>query len=336
MKNLVVHRTHTCKTHTSRTTIHRTIMHRAAVHTTATRMNKNMDSKLYCLVIIMHLFTTHFMMQSMTTQSTVHSGYAIFPNKYLAPSSRGIRAPRGAFEVAPDVGKYPWLNILSSIDEMRTVLKRNPSYINVYNDTGRNGLMIAVDLGDVERARLMIAYKININALANTEQRSTALHILVRKSRLIDADIAILKLLVKAGANVNALDAMGRTPLHWIGGIGDPALRTLVLDILMSHGANINIQDNNGQTMVYTTINYLWRDTSRIYDATIKFDSWLAILFKKYGSKIDGKLRDKKNYSPIDYARELGFMTVVQFLCTTGKWPCRVDDKKGYNMPTGS
>lgn len=260
------------------------------------------------------------------------SGYPMFPNTYLTPASQGIRKPRGAYDTIPSFSKYPWLNTMATIDEMRQVLKQYPSYINVRNDQGYNGLMVAVDKCDVERAQLMIANKIDINALSDDEQRSTALHMLVRKSRLIDQDVAMLKLLIKSGSNVNAKDAMGRTPLHWIGGIGDPLARTLFLDVLMNNGANINAQDNNGQTMLYTTINYLWRDTSRIYDVKLTFDSWLGILFKKYGSKIDNKLRDKKNYSPIDYARELGFMTVIQFLCTTGKWPCSEDDKMGYKM----
>jgi len=54
-----------------------------------------------------------------------------------------------------------------------------------------------------------------------------------------------------AGADIHALDDIGRTPLHWAA-FGDDKVeqRTQVIQHLLSAGADPNVRDNTGQRPV--------------------------------------------------------------------------------------
>jgi ankyrin repeat protein len=63
-----------------------------------------------------------------------------------------------------------------------------------------------------------------------------------------NGDQATVKSLLDAGANANARDTFGYTPLHWATFHswvhGGP-----VVDLLVAHGADINAKANNGTTI---------------------------------------------------------------------------------------
>lgn len=67
---------------------------------------------------------------------------------------------------------------------------------------------------------------------------------------------AIMKLLLEHGANVNARDATGDTPLHWAGleniaNLEDRGLSSSV-EILLNYGADIQARNDNGDTPLHT------------------------------------------------------------------------------------
>ena len=56
--------------------------------------------------------------------------------------------------------------------------------------------------------------------------------------------IVIALMLIIKGANVNAKDSFGLTPLHQAASFG----QNLILNILLKNGANLEAEDNLGRT----------------------------------------------------------------------------------------
>ncbi|KAJ1464411.1 ankyrin repeat protein, partial [Baffinella frigidus] len=79
----------------------------------------------------------------------------------------------------------------------------------------------------------------------------TALHIAV-ESKFIDA----IELLIANGANVNARDGCGRTPLHLAVAplLSKPS--PLVVDLLIHHHADVNVLDRDGMTPLALSVQF--------------------------------------------------------------------------------
>lgn len=61
-----------------------------------------------------------------------------------------------------------------------------------------------------------------------------------------------VEMLLKLGANVNTIDNLDRTPLHWTACYGHVETVKLLLD----HGADINARDDEGNTPIYAATRY--------------------------------------------------------------------------------
>lgn len=57
---------------------------------------------------------------------------------------------------------------------------------------------------------------------------------------------SVMCMLIKKGADINAQNSQGCTPLHWVSGAGSVPMVKFLLD----EGANINIADNSGRTAI--------------------------------------------------------------------------------------
>lgn len=91
---------------------------------------------------------------------------------------------------------------------------------------------------EIHTTQLLIDAKADVNALDSNLE--TPLHTLMNEPYEID----VLKTLVKAGADLQARDIVGETPLHSAAKIGDHE----VLEFFIQNGANVNALNAEGKT----------------------------------------------------------------------------------------
>lgn len=141
-------------------------------------------------------------------------------------------------------------------------------------------LIYAASSGDPDLVREILQYHPDIEA--RNREGKTALFT-VGDWRSNDADgarLECIRLLLDAGADVNARDHHGNTPLHEI-------YLTDVEEELLKRGANVNAQNNDGDTPIVTTV-----------------DNEAVPLFLKYGADLN--LRNKKGQTMREAAEEKG------------------------------
>lgn len=110
--------------------------------------------------------------------------------------------------------------------------------------------------------------------------------------------VEIAEGLLENGANIDAQDLFGRTPLHRA--VWDPAM----VAFLIAEGANVNIRDVFGRTPLHEALPYVES----------------VVLLVDFGADIDAE--DFMGHTPLERATRLGTsrrnLTVVQLLIGAG------------------
>jgi ankyrin repeat protein len=114
-----------------------------------------------------------------------------------------------------------------------------------------NLFLMAIKNGDVERIKKLISQGADVNAKDN--RGMTPLHQAAYYGRR-----QVAKVLIAKGANVNATNTAGRTPLHIAANFGPK----WVLELLLANGASINARDIAGNTPLHAATDspYVKRD----------------------------------------------------------------------------
>ena len=99
--------------------------------------------------------------------------------------------------------------------------------------------------------REFVAAGADINA--RDDRGRTPLHRALTMSGRVPASVlnVVASALLEAGADPNARDLQGRTPFHTVAGTGDSSF---LVDILAAAGADINARDNSGQTPLHIAL----------------------------------------------------------------------------------
>jgi ankyrin repeat protein len=141
-------------------------------------------------------------------------------------------------------------------------------------------LIYAAESGNPEVVREMLAYHPKLEA--RDDQGRTAVFAASEYRYKVedDARVECLRLLAKAGANVNARDNAGRTALH-------VTFLTPVEEELLQLGADVNARDNDGETPIFTT-----------------YDDDAIALFIKHGA--DLSIRNNKGETVMEAAKGKG------------------------------
>ena len=151
-------------------------------------------------------------------------------------------------------GVEPGLHEAAAIGKTRLVadlVRGDKGVVDSYSPEGFTALALAAHFGHRETAEFLIDQGADVNAVARHEMKVTPLH-----AALFGRRIETAKLLIERGADVTmkrggqGWERSGWTALHYVAGFGFIDL----VEPLLERGADLNAQDDEGQTPLEVAI----------------------------------------------------------------------------------
>lgn len=122
------------------------------------------------------------------------------------------------------------------LNGVRTLLAVRPDLVNAHDAAGATPLHHAAGFGDLAMLKLLVERGANVNAVNN--RKSTPLFWAMN-------DVDKARLLIEHGANVNTRTVDGRTPVYQAAAMPNAAA---LMQLLLAKGANPNARTLNGNT----------------------------------------------------------------------------------------
>jgi len=179
---------------------------------------------------------------------------------------------------------------LGDLATVKDLLKKDPALFDARDDKGCTLLHKACDKNRKDIVEFLISSGADVNAKENDGD-----------TPLIEASegyLELVKILVAKGADLNSRDDDGNTPLHEAASQG----HTDVAEYLISKGAEINARNEKGETPLYKAA-----DNGRL--ETVK---------RLVSRGADLNLPDFQGNSPYKEARKEGYLDVADFLMKQG------------------
>lgn len=168
--------------------------------------------------------------------------------------------------------------------------------IDAFDNTGITPLMRAAIDSDIGRTKILLQKGANPNIASANADRDYALNFALVNGGKIGS-LAVARLLIESGADVNITDSRGLAPIHRIMMITQADNRWQMLELLMQHGAQINAQAEDGSTMLHITV-------------SMNDIDWITRINRKYGQILNYDLRNKDGHTPLELAIKLGHVSV--------------------------
>jgi uncharacterized protein len=142
------------------------------------------------------------------------------------------------------LGRNPILNIweaaaVGDSDRVMALVETDPKLLNQHSQDGFTPLGLAAFFGSETIAHNLMAKGANPNIASNNPMQVTPLH-----SAVAAGQMAVVRMLVESGANVNAVQQQGFTALHGAANLGDE----LIVRYLLQNGADPSARAENGPT----------------------------------------------------------------------------------------
>jgi ankyrin repeat protein len=156
---------------------------------------------------------------------------------------------KGADTKVADAGKFTPLNEAARVNDFETLklLLAKPHDINGGNRLGFTPLMLAAGHGNLEAVNALIQKGADVNASHSTDiQVRNGMIGISRMTALMTAPVSspeVVRTLIKAGANVNAQDVRGMTPLMFAVASDTPNLE--IIHMLVDAGANRDLKSTD-------------------------------------------------------------------------------------------
>ena len=129
-------------------------------------------------------------------------------------------------------------------DRVQELIRDEPKHLQAFSPDGFTALHLAAFFGQPETVRVLIDAGADVSAWTTNALVNQPLHAAVAGP--VDTRLAIARVLVDAGAAVNARQAGGFTPLMAAAQNGDEELA----DFLLSHDADASAKDDQGRSSV--------------------------------------------------------------------------------------
>lgn len=127
----------------------------------------------------------------------------------------------------------------------QAIVQRDPKAAEQFDSHGHNFMHKAVINEDVEAVVFLMSVRADINSKVQNPSLNTPLHLAVKKGTEI-----VVRHLLLAGAQVNAVDNHHKGVLHMAVGANSPA----ILSVLLEHGADADVCDEEGNTAMHVAM----------------------------------------------------------------------------------
>lgn len=148
---------------------------------------------------------------------------------------------------------------MNKLDILKELLAHCPNAASYYESGLETPLHEAARIGRDDMCALLLQNGFNVNTTAGIDNKETPLHFLCFTAK--EPHTCACKLLLDAGADVNAKNAEGNTPLLTltINYINDIYAYTYtifdnyakIIELLLNAGADVNVQNNDGNTVLH-------------------------------------------------------------------------------------
>lgn len=188
----------------------------------------------------------------------------------------------------------PWFSVATSLDDIRESLNRGEFFVNSRNEFGLTGLMVAADKGNYELARLLLLFGADVNLKSKDSLGNTALHLVVSDFNDANRDLRLplLQILLEHGADSSATNFKGQVPLHCLITVDNVKNLLDPLNMLIFYGSPCNKRDGRGATFLHNLVE-------------LRASEALALIQSHYKFLFDEKIKNNKNYTPLQYAKSI-------------------------------
>ena len=194
------------------------------------------------------------------------------------------------------------------------LLHHNGAHVNVHGDNGRTPLHSAARYGDLEMVQVLLDYK--SDPIAQDEDNWTPIHDVASRYDYQDefSDIPALRadvarLLLERGADLNAQNNNGSTPLHTAAEYG----RAEVVGVLLGHGAKACAEDTEHRTPLHV--------------AAVGYES-VEVVRVLLEHDANTCAEDSERRTPLHAAAQYGTVEVVRVLLEHGANACAEDSER--------